>query len=182
MEFHLHGGLCKLRIPDWRAAIVSGTIAAVVLICAAAGVIVAKSGALWGPIRMVAAIVIGDGVFVASSSHDAAVLAVALTVHLTLAIGFSVVLAAIIEACNFYSNLLMTLIVGTVFGASLYLVNFYAMTAIFPWFVDARTWINFGLHIVYGLVAGISYIRIARLSRSAIDTGGTLSRRTETRS
>ncbi|RZF31248.1 hypothetical protein EVC45_01970 [Paraburkholderia sp. UYCP14C] len=182
MEFHLHEDQRKLQTPDWRAAIVSGAIAAAVLMCAAAAVIVAKSGSSWGAIRMVAAIVMGDRVFVEPDSHDAAVLAVALAVHLTLAIGFSVVLAAIIEACHLYSNVLMTSIVGTVFGASLYLLNFYAMTAIFSWFVDARTWINLSLHILYGLVTGISYIWIARRSKSAIDADATRSGRTESRS
>lgn len=166
MEFHLHEGQFKLRTPDWRAAIVSGTIAATVLICAAMGVIVANGGSLWGAIRMVAAIAIGDSVFVEPASHDIAVLVVALIVHLALAIGFSLVLAAVIEVCNFHSNLLMTLIVGTVFGAFLYLVNFYAMTAVFAWFVDARTWINCSLHILYGLVTGLSYTQIARLRKT----------------
>ncbi|CAB3638286.1 hypothetical protein LMG22037_00053 [Paraburkholderia phenoliruptrix] len=182
MEFHLHEGQCQLRTPDWRAGIVSGTIAAAVLMCAASAAIVANSGSSWGAIRMVAAIVIGDRVFVEPGSHDAAVLAVALTVHLILAIGFSVALAAIIEAFPLCFNLLMTSIVGTGFGASLYLLNFYAMTAIFPWFVDAQTWINFSLHILYGLVTGISYIWIVRRNKSAINANGTRSARTENRS
>jgi hypothetical protein len=182
MEFHLHEGQCRLRTPDWRAAIVSGVLAAVVLMCAASAVIIVMSGSSWGAIRMVAAIVLGDRVFVESGSHDAAVLAVALTVHLILAIGFSVALAAIIETFPVYFNLLTASIVGTGFGACLYLLNFHAMTAMFPWFVDARSWINFSLHILYGLVTGISYIWIVRRNKSAIDANGTRSARTESRS
>lgn len=115
---------------------------------------------------MVAAIVMGDSVFVEPVSYNIAVLIVTLTGHLTLAIGYSLVLAALIEVCNVYSDLLMTLIVGAVFGAFLYLVNFYVMTAVFAWFIDARTWTNLSLHILYGLVAGISYMQIARLRES----------------
>ncbi|MFM0514471.1 hypothetical protein [Paraburkholderia sp. RL17-373-BIF-A] len=166
MEFHLHGDQFKLRTPDWRAAIISGTISATVLICFAVSVIGAKGGSLWGAIRMVAAIALGDGVFVESASHDIAVLVVALSVHLALAIGFSLVLAALVEVCNVDSDLLMTLLVGTMFGALLYLVNFYVMTAVFAWFIDGRTWINFSLHILYGLVTGISYVRIARFRKT----------------
>jgi hypothetical protein len=166
MELHFHEGQLKRRAPDWRAAIVAGVIAATVLMCSAIGVIIANGGSLWGAIRMVAAIAMGDGVFVESVSHDIAVLLVALTVHLALAIGYSFVLAALIEVCNVYSDLLMTLIVGAVFGAFLYLVNFYVMTAVFAWFIDARTWTNFSLHILYGLVNGISYVQISRLRKS----------------
>jgi hypothetical protein len=166
MELHFHENQLKRRTPDWRAAIVSGLIAATVLMCCAIGVIIANGGSLWGAIRMVSAIVMGDSVFVESASHNIAVLVVALTVHLVLAIGYSLVLAALIEVCNVYSDLLMTLIVGAVFGTSLYLVNFYVMTAMFAWFIDARTWTNFSLHILYGLVTGISYVQIARLRKA----------------
>lgn len=161
MELDFHEGQLKRRTPDWCAAIVAGMIAATVLMCSAIAVIIADGGILWGAIRMVAAVAMGDTVFVESVSHNIAVLVVALTVHLALAIGYSLVLAALIEVCNVYSDLLMTLIVGAVFGAFLYLVNFYVMTAMFAWFIDARTWTNSSLHILYGLVAGISYMQIA---------------------
>ncbi|MFM0511713.1 hypothetical protein [Paraburkholderia sp. RL17-373-BIF-A] len=166
MELHFHEGQFKRRTPDWCAATVSGMIAATVLMCSAIGVIIADGGIVWGAIRMVAAIVMGDSVFVEPVSHNIAVLVEALTVYLALAIGYSLVLAALIEVCNVYSDLLMTLIVGAVFGAFLYLVNFYVMTAVFAWFIDARTWTNFSLHILYGLVNGISYVQIARLRKS----------------
>ncbi|ASW03124.1 hypothetical protein [Paraburkholderia aromaticivorans] len=166
MEFHLCGGQFKLRTPDWRAAIISGMISATVLTCSVVSVIVAKGGSLWGAIRMVAAIAIGDGVFVEPASRDIAVLIVALSVHLALAIGFALVLATLIEVCDVGSNSLMTLLVGTMFGAFLYFVNFYVMTAAFAWFIDARTWINFSLHILYGLVTGLSYMQLARFRKT----------------
>lgn len=167
MDRHLHERQFKRRALDWHAAIVSGAIAATVLIGAAAAVIAAMgaSGSAWGAIRMVAAISLGDGVFVQPASQDIAVLIVALIVHLALAIGFSLILAVVIEAWGFDSSWFLTLIAGTVFGVLLYLVNFHAMTALFAWFVEARTWTNCGLHILYGLVTGISYVRIASLRR-----------------
>jgi hypothetical protein len=46
---------------------------------------------------------------------------------------------------------------GAVFGLVLYFVNFYGMTAIFPWFAMARNWVGIFTHIVFGLIAAWVY-------------------------
>jgi len=43
-----------------------------------------------------------------------------------------------------------------------YFVNFYGMTAVFPWFAMARGWIGIFAHIVYGAVLGWVYASLAR--------------------
>lgn len=52
--------------------------------------------------------------------------------------------------------------VGLVFGLLLYAVNFYALTAVFPWFANARNWVSIFAHGVFGLVLGMFYKRMQK--------------------
>jgi hypothetical protein len=54
---------------------------------------------------------------------------------------------------------------------AVYLVNFYGMTAFFPWFAEARGWVSFICHIVFGLVAADMYLRLERKEAEAGGTG-----------
>jgi hypothetical protein len=48
------------------------------------------------------------------------------------------------------------------------------MTAVFPWFAEARGWVTAIAHIVFGLVAADSYLKLERhADASAGGTGGT---------
>lgn len=48
------------------------------------------------------------------------------------------------------------------FGALLYLVNFHAMTAWMPWFIEMRGWATFVAHLMFGLAAAVLYWRLRR--------------------
>jgi hypothetical protein len=72
MELHLHSHHFERRTPDWRAAAVSGIVAGAVLLFLAWILVVATGGNVWGPPRMVAAIALGNSVFVRPASFDPA--------------------------------------------------------------------------------------------------------------
>lgn len=160
MELKLHSHHFERRSPNWRAAAVSGIVAGSVLLLLASILVVAMGGNVWGPPRMVAAIALGKSVFVQPTSFDVVMVVVALAVHFILAVAFAVVLSVLMVAFNLDSSLGIASLTGAVFGATIYVINFYGMTAAFAWFLDARTWTNCGLHIVFGLTVAISYTRI----------------------
>jgi hypothetical protein len=79
-----------------------------------------------------------------------------------LSIIFALFLAVIIAPFNFDSSLGMASLAGAVFGVAVYLINFYGMSQVFPWFADARGWVSFLSRIVFGLVAADMYVRLER--------------------
>lgn len=114
-------------------------------------------GSPWGPPRMIAAIAMGKDVLPPPATFDFGILMVAMMVHLVLSVIYAIVLAFIVNRMSFW----MALLVGAVFGYVLYLVNFYVMTGIFPWFANARNWVSVFTHIVFGIGAAWAYLGLA---------------------
>ena len=80
--------------------------------------------------------------------------------------------ARVMAPFSFDSSVGMASLVGALFGVAVYLVNFYGMTQLFPWFAQARGWTSFMAHIVFGLVAADAYLRLERKVGEA-GAGGT---------
>jgi len=76
-----------------------------------------------------------------------------LIVHFVLAIVFAVILGVIMAPFSLDSSVGMASLAGVLFGVAVYLVNFYGMTAFFPWFAEARGWVG-ELHLPYRVRAG----------------------------
>lgn len=110
-------------------------------------------GSPWGPPRMIAAIILGKGVLPPPATFDLGIFVSALVVHLILSIAYVLLLAWIIDRWDMGRALLA----GLVFGLILYLVNFYPLTIVFPWFVMARNWITIFTHLVFGVVGAWAY-------------------------
>ncbi|WP_426051920.1 hypothetical protein [Brevundimonas sp. SL161] len=122
-------------------------------------VLVALSGAsFWGPPRMIAAIVMGEGVLPPPATFDLMVLMAAMAVHFMPSIVIGVAFALIASRFGW----LMAVIVGAAVGLGLYVVNFYGMTSVFPWFAMARNTISIVSHIAFGLMLGLSYKALAK--------------------
>lgn len=139
----------------WRAAILAGLISgAVFLMLEMLLVPLLLDGIPWGPPRMIAAIVMGPGVLPPPAAFSPGVIMVAMAVHFALLVAFAVILAALIARAGFPA----ALAVGAVFGLALYVVNFYGMTAVFPWFAMARNWLSIVAHLVFGVVAAWAYV------------------------
>jgi len=60
-----------------------------------------------------------------------------------------------------------------VFGLAMYLLNFYGMTRFFPWFAEARNWVNVVSHLVFGVVVADTYMRLERKDAHSGDAGFT---------
>jgi hypothetical protein len=149
---------------NWSSAVWAGVIAgAVFMILEMIMVPLFLGGSPWAPPRMIAAIVMGQGVLPPPATFDLGVLTVAMIVHFALSILYAVILAAI----TFRLTTSPALLVGAAFGLLLYLVNFFVFTAIFPWFAEARNWVSVFAHIVFGLAAAWSYKALAKPARRA---------------
>ena len=139
---------------DWKAAIWSGIIAgAVFMMLEMVLVPVFLGGSPWGPPRMIAAIAMGKAVLPPPDSFALVPLMVAMMVHFVLSIVLAVILGLIVGRLGTAAALMA----GGVFGLVIYLVNFYGMTAVFPWFAMARNWISIFAHVMFGVVAALSY-------------------------
>ncbi len=114
-------------------------------------------GSPWGPPRMIAAIGMGKGVLPPPATFNVVIMMVAMLIHF----GLSVILAFLFALIARGRSVGLATGLGAVFGLIVYLVTFYGMTAIFPWFAMARGWIPIFAHIVYGGVLGLVYASIA---------------------
>ena len=65
-------------------------------------------------------------------------------------------------------NLMTSAIAGLVFGVVVYFVNFYGMSAVFPWFAMGRGMISLFAHAMFGLVLGYAYRSMT--ARVVVDT------------
>lgn len=143
---------------DLKAGALAGLIAGAVFMMMEMGLVALSGGSPWGPPRMIAAIVMGEGVLPPPASFDLMIVMVAMVVHFMLSIIIGLGFAFL--AGRF--SLLMAVAVGAGIGLALYLVNFYGMTAFFPWFAMARNMISIVSHIAFGMVLGLSYRALAK--------------------
>lgn len=159
----LHTHRLTYRKPDWKAGVYAGLIAGVVfLILEIVLVPLFMGGSPWGPPRMIAAIVMGRDVLPPPATFDVGIVLAAMVVHFALSTVFGLILAGLISLFNLDSSAGLTFVVGAVFGLLLYYINFYGMTAFFPWFADARNWLSLMLHVVFGVVAAESYFGLEK--------------------
>jgi hypothetical protein len=140
---------------DWSAVIWSGLIAGLVFLIAEMGLVTLMGESPWGPPRMMAAIVLGEGVLPPPATFDMAIVMVAMVLHFAL----SLVLAAIFGLFAGSLDLPKALAAGAVFGLVVYAVNFYGFTYFFPWFSMARNAVTIASHAIFGLVLAWTYMR-----------------------
>ena len=149
-----------------KAAVKAGIIAAIVFMLLEMVLAATIGGdSPWGPPRMIAAIALGKGVLPPPASFDMTILLVAMAIHLILSIVLAIVFAMIADAARWSG--MTCVIAGLVFGIVIYVVNFYGMTAMFPWFAMARGSISIFAHAMFGLVLGYVYRAMAPLEMDA---------------
>lgn len=145
---------------DARAAVWAGIVAGVVFMVLEMVLVATVGGASpWGPPRMIGAIALGRGVLPPPATFDLGVFIVAMLVHFALSIVLALVLGWIVSRWRL--GLIASMAVGTLFGLAVYVINFYGFTALFPWFVNARTPITLFAHLVFGFVLGWTYHALA---------------------
>ncbi len=141
-----------------KAGALAGLIAGAVFMMMEMGLVAMAGDSPWGPPRMIAAIVMGEGVLPPPATFDLMILMAAMAVHFMLSIVIGVVFALVARRFG----LVMAVVAGAVVGLGLYVVNFYGFTAIFPWFAMARNMISIVSHIAFGVVLGLSYRMLAK--------------------
>jgi hypothetical protein len=103
--------------------------------------------------RLTAALVLGRPALSPSAGVDIRALTAAAVVHFSLSIIYAALLLPVTKRLPPTAAMLA----GAFFGALLYLLNLYALTAIFPWFAEARGVITLAAHIVFGLSVMSTY-------------------------
>lgn len=158
---------------SWKGAIWAGVIAGVVFMMLEMALIMMLKGmSPWGPPRMMAAMVMGQGVLPPMGEpaiFDFNIMMVAMMIHMMLSIVLSIVLGLGISRLGL--NLVSSIIVGAIFGMIVYFVDFYVFTAWFPWFAMSRGVITLFSHTMFGAVAGGVYQAIAG-GAQAVSTSG----------
>lgn len=145
------------RLPgiDASAAVAAGLIAGVVcLVLEMLLVPLFLGGSLWAPPRMISAIVMGEEILAGPLDYRAQILFFAILIHLGLSVFSAFVLGFIIRG----RPVGQAMLIGGVFGLVVYGVNFYAMTELFPWFVEGRNWVTVLSHLVFGVVLAWIYV------------------------
>ena len=143
----------------WKAAIWAGLISGVAFMMLEMMLVpLFMGGSPWAPPRMIAAMVMGKGVLPPPATFDIGVLMAAMAVHFPLSIVFTLILAWIIARFDMG----VAVLIGAVFGLTLYLVNFYGSTAIFPWFAMARNGVTIFTHIMFGVIAALAYKQLVK--------------------
>jgi len=173
MELHMHSHHFVRRMPDWPAAVIGGCVAGAVFLVIELFAMRVMGQSVWATPRMIAAIVMGRGVLAHPGTFAPGVMLAALVTHFVLSVLFAVILSVIMAPFSLDSSVAMASLVGAVFGVLLYVVNFYGMTQLFPWFADARSWVSFISHILFGLTAADTYLSLEREASDASGTEGT---------
>ena len=109
-------------------------------------------GKFWRPPRMMAAIVFGKGVLPPSDTTFGVII-VGFIIDYILSILFAIIVGFIVSRMA----MAPAIGVGIVIGLTLYFINFYVFTGVFPWFSKSRLWVTVFTHIVYGFVAAWSF-------------------------
>ncbi len=144
---------------DWAAAGWAGLYGGCVYLfvqLVAAPVLIGASP--WAPVRFIAAIVLGSAVLPPPFTFDPLLLIVALTVNFTLSMLYTRALAPLWsrarprEAVGF----------GLAAGLVLFIVNFYALTEIFPWFKAEREWVTLLANAAFGAASAFVYKTLER--------------------
>ncbi|RBA24320.1 hypothetical protein [Herminiimonas fonticola] len=165
MELHMHSHRWENRSPDWTVAAVSGFAAgAVLMVLELLWSTIIMGASPWETSHMVAAITMGQDAL-QSTDFDLLIVSIALITHYVLGIAFAIVLSFLIASFHFDSSIGMVLLTGAVFGAVLYLFNFYGMVQFFSWFAEMRGWATVAAHVIFGMVVASMYWKLEQVRR-----------------
>jgi hypothetical protein len=141
----------------WRSAALAGIAAGVVATLAQIALWWVSSeplpAILFRDARLTAAIIMGREVLPPPATFDGSVMLIATLVHFALSIAYGLALSVFISGLSTP----LSLLAGAVFGLSLYAINMYGFTLVFPWFTAARDWITAATHVVFGVIVAAVY-------------------------
>ena len=142
----------------WGAAAASGVIGGAIFLALELLLVPIFLGeSAWALPRMISAIVLGRDVLPPPATFDVGIVLTALVIHFVLSLVYGSLLALAVHRMLMETGM----IASAVFGLLLYIVNFYVMTAVFPWFADGRTWVSVVAHIAFGVGTAAFYFKLA---------------------
>jgi len=141
------------QLVDWRAAIWAGLISGAIFMVINMALTNSYVGSPWVVVRLIASIAMGEGVLPPPATFDTKIFVVAFIVHIVLSVGFACLIAYVLHRWG----LIVGILGGAVLGLALYAINFYTVTALFPWFFPMRSWIMAVSHAIFGACAGGIY-------------------------
>lgn len=145
------------RFIAWRPALLAGGVGGVAYLAMQfLWSSLATGEGSWTWFRFTGAIVFGRGVLT-QEAFDPTVFAVALLVHFGLSIAYAVVLGVVLTR----GGVGLAALVGAMFGAALYALNYYAFATLFPWFVDLRHGVTLANNVVFGIATALTYRHLA---------------------
>ncbi|PSJ16958.1 sodium:proline symporter [Nitrosomonas supralitoralis] len=113
---------------------------------------------LYRDAHFAAAIVLGQEVLSTPATLDWQIMFIATGVHFGLSIIYAIVLSSLIRHLDIKNSL----IVGSLYGLALFIINMYGFVIIFPWFVATRDWITIAAHVVFGVSAAGMYKALSK--------------------
>jgi uncharacterized membrane protein YagU involved in acid resistance len=163
-ETVLHAGHEERGRIDWPAGVYAGLIAGVVFLMLEMIMVWLFMGeSPWAPPRMIAAMVLGEGVLPMPdkpATFGFGIMLTAVIIHFVLSIIYALLGAAIVANRMGYGAAIG---LGALCGLVIYLINFYPIAAaLFPWFAMARNWISIFAHIVFGALVGAAYVGLRK--------------------
>lgn len=150
----------KARTSFGYAAVASGLIAGAAFFVAQLIMVPLFLGDnIWIPSRVIGAIVFGEDILQPAGSNivfDAGIVLSALVLHFILSVFFATIIGFAIRKVEPAPALM----IGALAGLVIYFINFYGFTALFPWFEMSRNWVSVVAHLIFGILAAWSFVRI----------------------
>ena len=151
--------------PDWRAGAFAGFAGATMLMAAElAWTSTTDPAGPWRTVQLVAALVLGAEVAAPGvpAAFDPLVAGAALLVHFGLGLVFGLLLAWVETRAFLQQEWSNALWVGLIFGGALYVIDFHAMVAFFPWIGELRGLPTLMAQLGFGVVTALLYRQLAR--------------------
>ena len=147
----------------WKAGLLAGLVAGAVELIVLLGLVIGQGISIWVPVRMTAAIVLGQGVLPPPETFNGGAAGVALTIHFGLSAVYGVVIALLIRSLD----RMPALAVGVAFGIAVWLVNYFVLApSFFPWLIASRGAVQTPfVHAIFGVAAVGVYLAIAARER-----------------
>lgn len=166
MEMDIRSRRGSLNRADWLAGAIAGFAAgAVMMVLEMLWSSTDMGGNPWVIPHKIAAIGMGENVLHTLARFDVGIVALALVIHYVLGIFTGLVVAALVALLHLEDRFAAMLLAGLLLGVAIYLVNFYVMTAYFPWFTDLRGSATMVAHMIFGVAAAAFYWQLGRVGR-----------------